>query len=153
MQSSDPRPTVYPCLAYDDAAAAIDWLVRVFGLRRHLVVPGEGGTILHAELGFGGGIVMAGTAKEDSAVGCRSPRMLGGACMALALYVEDVDAHYAASRAAGAGIVLDIADTPYGSRGYTARDPEGYTWTFGTYRPAFAPDDAAEPESAGAMTE
>jgi uncharacterized glyoxalase superfamily protein PhnB len=50
--------------------------------------------------------------------------------------VEDADAHYEQAKAAGAEIVREIGDTDYGSREYTARDPEGNVWSFGTYRPA-----------------
>ena len=46
------------------------------------------------------------------------------------------DAHYEQAKAAGAEIVQDLRDEEYGSRGYTARDPGGNLWTFGTYRPA-----------------
>src|SRR6266540_1434370 len=37
---------------------------------------------------------------------------------------------------AGAEVVRPLEDTDYGSRGYTARDPEGNLWSFGTYQPA-----------------
>jgi uncharacterized glyoxalase superfamily protein PhnB len=37
--------------------------------------------------------------------------------------------------AAGAEIVLELTDQPYGSREYAAADPEGNVWTFGTYDP------------------
>ena len=49
------RATIIPTMRYRDAPAAIDWLCRAFGLERHLVVPGEDGTILHAQLSFGNG--------------------------------------------------------------------------------------------------
>ncbi|MCM0675632.1 glyoxalase [Micromonospora phytophila] len=49
--------------------------------------------------------------------------------------VEDVDAHCARARAAGAEIVREPLDTDYGSRDYTARDLAGNVWSFGTYRP------------------
>jgi uncharacterized glyoxalase superfamily protein PhnB len=49
--------------------------------------------------------------------------------------VEDADAHCARARAAGAEIVDDLHDTDYGSRDYSARDPEGNMWYFGTYQP------------------
>jgi hypothetical protein len=42
--------TVYPSLAYEDAERAIEWLAQAFGFEPSLVVPGEGGGILHAEL-------------------------------------------------------------------------------------------------------
>ncbi|TMB01350.1 MAG: glyoxalase, partial [Deltaproteobacteria bacterium] len=49
--------------------------------------------------------------------------------------VADADAHYARAKAAGAEIVMDIKDEDYGGRGYSARDPEGHLWNFGTYDP------------------
>jgi len=49
--------------------------------------------------------------------------------------VDDPDAHCEHARAAGAEIVMEITDQDYGSRDYVARDPEGHTWTFGTYVP------------------
>ena len=59
-----------------------------------------------------------------------------GACTGAAyVVVSDVDAHCARARAAGAEIVRELENTPYGSREYAARDPEGQVWSFGTYDP------------------
>lgn len=54
--------------------------------------------------------------------------------------VEDPDAHHNHKRAqaAGAEIVRELTDQDYGSREYSARDPEGNLWSFGTYDPAEA---------------
>ena len=52
------------------------------------------------------------------------------------LVVEDPDAHCERARAAGAEIVQEPTDREYGSREYTARDPEGNLWVFGTYDPS-----------------
>jgi uncharacterized glyoxalase superfamily protein PhnB len=60
------RSTVTPCLQYRDAPAAIEWLCRTFGFEKHLVVPGENGTILHAQLSFGNGMIMLGSSGKDS---------------------------------------------------------------------------------------
>ena len=49
--------------------------------------------------------------------------------------MNDIDAHYARAKDAGAEITRDFQDTDYGSRECTARDPEGHLWSFGTYRP------------------
>jgi len=49
--------------------------------------------------------------------------------------VADVDAHYARATAAGAQVVIEIADQDYGGRGYACRDPEGHLWWFGSYDP------------------
>ncbi len=41
------KTTVIPCLRYRNAPAAIEWLCQAFGFEKHLIVPGEGGTIAH----------------------------------------------------------------------------------------------------------
>jgi uncharacterized glyoxalase superfamily protein PhnB len=57
------------------------------------------------------------------------------------MYVSDVDAHYARAVAEGGTVSRPLADTTYGSREYSVRDPEGNEWHFGTYRPV-APEPA-----------
>jgi uncharacterized glyoxalase superfamily protein PhnB len=57
--------------------------------------------------------------------------------------VEDPDAHCQHARDAGAEIIRDLQGTDYGSREYSARDPEGNEWYFGTYQP-FAVDHETE---------
>lgn len=131
--SQDPsqKPNVFPGLRYSNAPAAIDWLERSFGFARQLVVPGPEGSIAHAQLKIGPGLVMLGSAPEkpDPANPWDAVRQ------GVYVYVEDVDAHYRRARAAGAEIVRELADTEYGSREYSARDPEGHLWSFGTYQP------------------
>ena len=55
------------------------------------------------------------------------------------IVVDDPDAHHARAKAAGATIIRELEDQDYGSRDYSARDPEGNIWSFGTYDPATAP--------------
>jgi len=123
------RPTIYPTLRYADAPAAIRFLTEVFGLAEHLVVRGEDGTIDHAELSWGPCMVMFGSASDEE----YGQPAVGGP--GLYLVVADVDAHHTRVVAAGAPILRPLADTDYGSREYTTRDPEGNLWTFGTYQP------------------
>ena len=130
------HPTVFPTLSYDDAQAAIDFLVEAFGTERHAVYTGDDGKIQHAELRFGNGIVMLGSAGGEA--GATRGRA-GGIYIA----IEDPDAHCARARAAGAEITRDLYDTEYGSREYNAKDPEGNSWYFGTYQP-FTYDHEAE---------
>lgn len=124
---------IIPCLRYEDAPAAIDWLVKAFGFEKQLMVAGEGNTIAHAQLAFGTGMIMLGSVKDDPYG--QSPRALKGVNQTVYAIIDDVDAHYARARAAGAEIMRDIQDEDYGGRAYTARDPEGNIWTFGSYRP------------------
>lgn len=136
----DTTATLIPSLRYRDAPKAIDWLCRAFGFEKHLVVPGEEpGTIAHAQLTFGHGMIMLGSAGEhgggyDEVV--RTPSDTDGVCtQGLYVIVDDPDAHLARARAAGAEIVMDISDKDYGGRDYTCRDLEGHVWSFGTYDP------------------
>jgi uncharacterized glyoxalase superfamily protein PhnB len=58
----DRSPNIFPALRYRDAPAAIEWLVGVLGFEKHMVVPGEDGGIAHAQLTFGPGMIMLGSA-------------------------------------------------------------------------------------------
>lgn len=133
QNTPDIRPNIFPSFHYRDAAAAIDWLCNAFGFETLLVVPGPDGAILHAELRLGPGVVMLGSMHHGAGKGPepREAAALAGAYVA----VDDPDAHYARAKAAGAEIVQELHDTDYGSRGYAARDLEGYVWSFGMYRP------------------
>lgn len=136
MTNTDNRPTttVWPTFRYRDAPAAIRFLVNAFGFEEVAVYPGEGDReVAHAELRWpGGGGVMLGSYREDTLV---SPPGSGSVYIA----AEDVDALYARAQQAGAQIVREMRDEDYGSRGFTARDPEGVVWSFGSYRGA-SPD-------------
>ena len=63
------------------------------------------------------------------------PRDAGGVTMSVYCVVTDVDAHFARAKAAGAEITREPVTQDYGGRDYTAKDPEGHVWTFGTYDP------------------
>jgi uncharacterized glyoxalase superfamily protein PhnB len=132
--------TVFPTLSYDDAKAAIDFLVDALGAERYAVYAGDDGTVQHAELRWGNGLVMLGSAKGDRS----AARGAGGGVY---IVVDDADAHAQHARAAGAEITREPYDTDYGSREYSTRDPEGNEWHFGTYQP-FDFDHAAAQASA-----
>jgi uncharacterized glyoxalase superfamily protein PhnB len=128
------NPTVFPSLVYDDAKAAIDFLTAAFGAERHAVYEGDG-AIQHAEVRLGNGIVMFGSSGADA----KATRGRGGGVYVV---VEDPDGLCVRARDAGAEIVREPFDTDYGSRDFTAKDPEGNVWYFGTYQP-FAYDHGA----------
>jgi uncharacterized glyoxalase superfamily protein PhnB len=133
------RSSIIPCLRYRDAPAAIEWLCRVFGFRQQAVYPHADGSIAHAQLMFGGGMVMLGSVtSEPGAWGrmIRQPDEIGGAeTQSAYVVVRDPDAVYASAKAAGAEIVRDIQDEDYGGRGFSCRDLEGRLWSFGSYDP------------------
>lgn len=124
----------FPFLRYEDAPAAFEWLHRAFGFEKQMLVPGPKGTVAHAQLRCGAGVVMIGTAKDDF-MNMKTPKAAGGITQGIYVHVDDIDAHHERARAAGAEIVMALEDTEYGSREYAARDVEGHLWSFGTYRP------------------
>ena len=128
--------TIIPALQYQDAPAAIDFLCRAFGFEKKAVYQGEGGSVDHAQLTLGNGMVMLGSVKDtDYGRMLVRPRQVGGVTMSVYVIVEDPDAHFARAKAAGAEIVLEPVTQDYGGRDYTCKDPEGHVWTFGTYDP------------------
>ena len=131
------RANIIPALRYRDAPAAIEWLCRAFGFEKGLVVPGENGTIAHAQLTFGNGMIMLGSARDDEfGQMIKQPSELDGAeTQSPYVIVDDVDVHCERARAAGATIVMDPEDQSYGGRLYICRDVEGHLWSFGTYDP------------------
>jgi len=124
-------------MRYRNAPAAIEWLCQAFGFEKHLVVPGETDTIAHAQLTWGNGMMMLGSARDNEfAKFIKQPDEIDGFETQCAyVFVEDADAHYARALAGGAKIVREIADADYGGRGYSCRDLEGHLWSFGSYNP------------------
>ncbi|QCQ90346.1 VOC family protein [Rhodococcus sp. SGAir0479] len=120
---------VWPALRYAKAREAIVFLVEAFGFEER-AVHGEGERIDHAELAWpGGGGVMLGSARPDSAI-ADLPTGTG----AVYLVTDDPDGLYRRAVDAGANVVQGLKDEDFGSRGFTCRDPEGVFWSFGTYR-------------------
>jgi uncharacterized glyoxalase superfamily protein PhnB len=136
-----PGSPAIPCLRYADAPAAIDFLCDAFGFTRHAVYPDDADpTIIHhAQLILGKGMVMLGSVKdmeEESLYTWSTARDLGGVTACVYVVVADPDAHCLHARNEGAVVVDEPHDNPgYPGRGYTALDPEGNVWSFGSYDP------------------
>ncbi len=127
--SKNPGTTIIPVLRYRDAPAAIDWLCSVFSFVKHLVVLHEDGSVVHAQLSFGSGMVMLSSVSK--------PESTFGRLMTQTIYVlvTDVDAVYAKAQAVGAKIATAIRNEDYGGRGFSCYDLEGHLWSFGSYDP------------------
>ncbi|GAA4927826.1 VOC family protein [Actinoplanes utahensis] len=130
---STPAPQVWPTVIANDARALIRFLVDVFGFEE-TVVHGDGDIVHHCELSWppGGGIMIGSVGGDPGNPWSRLPPGAFGAYVV----TDDVDALHDRAAAAGAEIVRKLNDTDYGSREFTARDPEGNLWSFGTYRGA-----------------
>ena len=133
------RATVIPCLRYRDAPKAIEWLCAVFGFEKMLIVPSDDGTIAHAQLSLGRGMIMLSSvtqAENEFGRLVRQPDELQGKeTQSPYLVVADADEVYQRVKVAGAKIELDIKDEDYGGRGFSCRDLEGHLWSVGTYDP------------------
>jgi uncharacterized glyoxalase superfamily protein PhnB len=118
--------SLHPVLQYADAQAALEFLQRAFGFTERQVHRDDDGTIVHAEKDAAGGVIMfSGSGPE------RWGDHRGQAWVYLG--VGEVDALHDRAKAAGAEIVMGPTDQDYGSRDFSARDPEGNLWSFGTY--------------------
>jgi uncharacterized glyoxalase superfamily protein PhnB len=123
-----PPPQVWPTLRAHDARALIRFLVEAFGFEETAVF-GEGDRVDHAQLSWpeGGGIMLGSVREGDN------PATSAGQFGAYVV-TADPDAVYQRAKGAGAEITDEMNETDYGSRGFSARDPEGNRWSFGTYR-------------------
>ncbi len=135
---SDEYPAVIPMVAYEDGAAAMDWLTRAFGFRERARMIGENGRLSHGEMEAGEGMIMLATPSPDY----HGPKRHREECDAarkwsevpfiidgVLVYVDDVDAHYEQARDAGATILSEVESGGPGKR-YRAEDLEGHRWMF-----------------------
>ncbi len=126
---ADPQ-VFYPSLRYTDAAAGIAWLEEAFGFTLLAAHRGEDGSIGHAEMSYGDGVVMLGS--ESTAAETWGERAgLGW----IYVVTNEPDALFERATGAGAEVVRPLSDQDYGSRDFSVKDLEGNIWSFGTYAP------------------
>jgi PhnB protein len=130
---------VTPYLIIRDAARAIEFYQKAFGAVELMRFPGADGTIGHAEIKIGDGVVML--ADESPEMGHKSPQTLGGTAITLLFYVPDVDAQFARAVAAGGTVKNPLKDQFYGDRSGTITDPFGHIWTIATHTEDVSPDE------------
>ena len=132
---------IVPFIAYEDAAAAIDWLTEVFGFRESAErMTDENGVVGHAEMELDGARIMLATPSPEY----RGPRRHAEECeqarkwldnpwVVDGLFVEvgDVAAHHERAVAGGAKMLRGPEEPGIGFRIYTAEDLEGHRWMFG----------------------
>lgn len=136
------RHALIPCLRYDDAPAAIDFLCAAFGFERHAVYTDDAdpSIVHHAQLLLDGNMIMLGSAQNGSEsaalYGWKTPREAGAITMSVCAVIDDPDAHAARAAAAGARIIKGPYDNQgYPGRAYDVWDSEGNVWNFGNYDP------------------
>jgi uncharacterized glyoxalase superfamily protein PhnB len=108
---SVPTAAVIPELPYRDVREAAEWLCRAFGFKERLQIGDHRAQLVYED---GAVIVIQGDAAPSY----------------LLVRVEDADSHRAQAEGAGAKILSEPTDWPYGERQYSAEDPGGHVWTF-----------------------
>ena len=129
---SVPDATVIPVLTYPDVRAAVAWLTEVFGFAETVRI----GDDHRSQLRFGDGAVIVADVSGD-----RRPPRAGVVSHGVMVRVEDARAHCEHARAAGARIVTQPTDMPFGERQYSAEDLVGRLWTFTETLEDVAPED------------
>ncbi len=119
-RSVPPSPVV-PELVYDDVEAAIAWLAEAFGFTVRWQAGGH-----RAQLWVGEGAIVVRDTPPDLEPGEPVP----GACSSTLVRVEDAAAVKERALGAGARLVRDLQDHPYGERQCTFADLAGHRWTF-----------------------
>ncbi len=133
---SVPCDTVLPHLVYEDVAEAIAWLSAVFGFAEHYRY-GDPSAPAGAQMRLGRAVIMLRTARPGSA----TPLQSGLYTQSLTIFLDDVDAHFAHTQAAGAEIVEELHETEYGERQYAVLDLAGHHWLFSKHATDLSPAD------------
>jgi uncharacterized glyoxalase superfamily protein PhnB len=125
---SSTATSIWPAFRYRDAPAAIRFLKEAFGFEEVVVYPGESADVVaHAELRWpDGGGVMLGSYRQDEL-------NLQPGAGSVYIATPNVAGIYDRAQKAGAEIVRPLRAEEYDSQTFTARDPEGVIWSFGTY--------------------
>ncbi len=120
-------PDVVPYLYYEDATAALEFLVDAFGFAEHSAVRDDAGVVWSAQLRTGSGLVMIGPGMTE--FGTKPIDGPGPATSRTHVLTDDVDRHCDRARAAGATIEMEPGE--HGPvRIYIASDPGHHQWIF-----------------------
>lgn len=129
-QLSNGVPSLAPHLVCAGAADAIKFYQQAFGAKEMIRLPGPDGKLMHACVSINGSAVML--VDENRDYGMLSPKSLGGTPVTIHLGVEDADKTAAQAVAAGARVVMAVADMFWGDRYGIVEDPFGHRWSIAT---------------------
>lgn len=133
------KGNITPALQYKDAPAAIEWLCKVLGFEKQLVVPMADGKIVHAELTNGAGMIML-SSENDTAYSRHmiNPQDIDGKnTQSLLLYIPDdeIESHYRQALSHSVHMLVPLRSEKFGGQYYSLKDPEGHLWSIGSYDP------------------
>lgn len=136
MNPPDDMAQIVPYLYYEDAGPALEFMEQAFGFQIEFVFRNPSDDkVLTAKVRTGSGVILVGPGMEG--FGTRAvpdPELVS---TMIYVFVDDVDAHFARARSAGARVWEEPHSHFGGNRQYTVSDPGGHRWTFAT------PDEAS----------
>lgn len=134
---------IVPYLFVRNGDEAIDFYQRAFGAEVMYRSPMPGGNGVFAQLRVGESVVQV--ASESPQKPCEggpvSPQTLGGTCVAIEMYVDDVDAAFDRAVEAGGAPTMRPVDTFFGDRYSWVTDPYGHLWALATAKETVTPDE------------
>jgi len=134
---------VTPHLTVRDCAGTIEFYKRAFGAVEKRRAPGpDGKSIMHAELQIGDSVIFLN--DEFPEMGALSPLALKGTPVTVHLFVEDADKQFQQALAAGAEVVMPLADQFWGDRYGIVKDPSGHHWSIAHHAEDLTPAQMQE---------
>ncbi len=131
---SVPANSILPHVHYRNVVQASEWLTRVFGFIEHYRY---GEPVSWVQMRFSDAHINLHTLSPDR----KTPAELGYVTQMLAIFVDDVDAHYALAKQQGAVFFEEPHETVYGERQYGAVDLDGHRWLFSQHARDLDPQD------------
>ena len=122
--------SVTPSLTFKDSKKALEFYKKAFSAKVLDFFPNPSGQgIMHATMQIGNSIIMMGEAMPQ----CKSAETLGSSSVSFYVYVPDPDATFKQAVAAGATVVMPVAEMFWGDRAGNVKDPFGYSWMIATH--------------------
>ena len=119
-----------PHLVVAGANDAIKFYARAFGAQELMKLEGPDGQLMHACVSINGSSVML--VDENPQWKALGPKSLGGTPVTIHLMVDDVDKAADQAIAAGAKVIMPVADMFWGDRYGIVEDPFGHHWSIAT---------------------
>jgi PhnB protein len=125
-----PRDSITPEIFVHDGPGAVEFYKLAFGaVERSRMMSPDAKKLLHGELEIRGHrLFVCDEFSTEEGGTCRCPRTLGGTGVRIMLEVDDADRAVEQAVAAGATIMIRVADMFWGARYGKLKDPYGHEW-------------------------
>jgi PhnB protein len=119
-----------PHLIVSDGLAALEFYHAAFGAEKgYSMMAPDGKRVMHGELTLDGHkFFISDEFSESEGGSCKSPQTLGGTSVRITLQVDDADQTVERAVAAGARVLMPVADMFWGARYGKIVDPYGHEW-------------------------